>query len=98
VPAANFFSLFNTSPNSIWFAGYSPGDGDPNRAYPTNAYLNDIDGDIPPYYEWRYDTDGKTRIVTYFMSYDYIDGKWRGVDQVGEEDSFEPDGEKIEWQ
>jgi hypothetical protein len=32
------------------------------------------------------------------MDYDYIDGQWRGIDQVGSTDYFNEPGEKVDFQ
>ena len=86
-----FVPLILDSPNSPVYLFHGPGDGDPNRAYPTNL----VDG--YPYYEWSPGANG-TRSVTYFLDYEKRDGQWRGKTQVGKPELFDSSGEKIQIQ
>ncbi len=85
----NIASIFIGSPNSLLNLYHIPGTEDQKRAYPTN------DPNIPPYYEWELLPGSKTRKVTYFMDYDFINGTWRGVFPTGQIDYFNENGNKI---
>lgn len=78
-------AIFTDSPLNPLYMMYEPGDGEENR-----AYLRPQTGLI---YEWNTRSSG-IRQVNYFMSYDYINGEWRGVGQY-RTDYFDSNGQRL---
>lgn len=84
--------LFSNSPNSPAMLFHTPGSGEQNRAYPTNGFIYGTPI-TAPYYEWEF--SGGYRKATYYLDYEWRDGKWRGTFPTGLIEFFDSNGNKV---